>query len=192
MAEYSTVMLVDADRYAEWRSQALVCVEQVFGRTHTYRESFESEADRGDSASSSVKKGLGILRAALEDLEHGYLGTIQEMAAADVFSDFIDQADHLLENGYHAPAASLAGAVLENGLRSLAERNKVAVKARDDLSSLNNKLSQRSVYNRLRQRQVEAWAAVRNAADHGRFEDFTEDDAANLVKGVQSFLAEHL
>ena len=191
-SQYTSEMFVDADRYAEWRSQALVCIEQVFGHAHTYRRSFADEAKTGDSISRSVRNGLGILRAALEDVEQGHLQEVRQIATAEVFSDFIDQADHLLENGYHIPAASLAGAVLENGLRSLAEKNDIATRPRDDLTALNGKLAAKSVYNRLRQKQVAVWVDVRNAADHGRFDDFTEADVADLVKGVQTFLAEYL
>ena len=80
--------------------------------------------------------------------------------------------------------------MLENGLRSLAERNGIAVKARDDLSALNSKLAAKSVYNRLRQKQLVVWIDVRNFADHGRFDEFTKDDVADVVKGIRNFLAE--
>ena len=182
---------LDLQQYAEWRSQALVCLTQVFGPSHPYTDSFAAKTDRS-GLTGSAQAGLGILHAASEDIEHGHLETIQQLATAEVFSDFIDQADHLLENGYVMPAASLAGAVLENGLRSLAERNDIDVKARDDLSALNNKLGANGVYNRLRQKQVGYWADVRNAADHGNFNDVTESDVADLVKGARTLLADYL
>lgn len=136
--------------------------------------------------------GQGTLRAALEDVEQGHLATLQDMATAEVFTDFLEQADHLLGHGYSAPAASLAGAVLENGLRSLAERNQMRVKARDNLSTLNQKLADKGAYNRLRQKQIEAWIEVRNNADHGRFEEFGDGDVDDLIKSVRGFLAEML
>ena len=180
---------LDTQRFAEWRSQALVCLGQVFGASHTYTEGFRSETE-SDGHTRSARTGLGILQAALKDVEQGHLTSLQDMATAEVFSDFLDQADHLLEHGYAAAAASLAGAVLENGLRSLAERNGIAVKARDDLSALNSKLAAKSVYNRLRQKQLAVWIDVRNAADHGRFDEFTEGDVADVVKRIRNFLAE--
>ena len=182
---------LDGQQFAEWRSQSLVCLGQVFGPNHDYTASFTAlTAEHAYYRSATA--GLGILRAALEDVEHGYLATLQDMAAAEVFSNFLNQADHLLEHGYSGPAASLTGAVLENGLRSLAERNEIAVKPRDDLSALNSKLAAKTVYNRLRQKQVAVWIDVRNAADHGHFEEFGEGDVADLIKGVRSFLAEML
>ena len=182
---------VDGQQDAEWRSQARVCLEQLFGRDHSYTESFASETS-SVGWPYAVRGGLGVLQAALEDVQRGYLETVQQMATAEVFTDFIGQADHLLGNGYYIPAASLAGAVLENGLRSLAEKNDIATRPRDDLSALNSKLGAKSVYNRLRQKQVGYWADVRNAADHGKFDDFTQNDVAELVRGVRDFMAEYL
>lgn len=188
MIGFSTL---DSGRYAEWRSQALVCLTDIFDLTHTYTKNFESKTEES-AYKSSVKAGLGILRAALEDIENGYLSTLKELATAEVFSDFLDQADHLVKNEYFIPAASLAGAVLENGLRSLAERKNINVKAKDNLSALNNRLADKNVYNRLRQKQIAFWIDVRNAAAHGEIAKVTENDVAELVEGVKHFLAEEL
>ena len=175
-------------RYTEWRSQALVLLTQVFSSGHAYTASFRSQVDDGAQI-GHVQRGLGVLQAALEDVERGDLETVRELAAAEVFSDFLDQADHLLESGYSAPAVSLAGAVLENGLRALATRNGVAVRAGDNLASLNSKIGDKGVYNRLRQKQVAVWIDVRNAADHGNFDDFCDSDVADLIKGVRNVLS---
>ena len=182
---------LDGGRYAEWRNQALVCLTQVFGSVHTYTANFQSETENG-ARIGGAHAGLGILRAAIEDVEQGNIGTLQEMAAAEVFSDFLDQAHHLLQNGYFAPAASLAGAVLENGLRSLAARNDIAVKSTDGLATLNNKIGDKGVYNRLRQKQISVWVGVRNASDHGRFNDFAEGDVTDLISGVRNLLADEI
>ena len=178
---------LDTSRYMEWRSQALALLTRVFGSSHTYTEVFKSKvSDR--AYESGAERGLGILRAALEDVDSGDLETLQEMAAAEVFSDFLEQADHLLKNGYLAPAASLAGAVLENGLRSLAKRNGITVKGRDNLQSLNSKVGDKGVYSRLRQQEVAVWIKVRNAADHGCFDDITQNRVADLIAGVRGLL----
>ena len=182
---------LDAGLYSEWRNQALVCLTDIFGSDHAYTKNFESGITQ-EPYTGHVKAGSGILRAALEDIEDGYLVPLKDMAAAEVFSDFLDQTDHLLENKYFIPAASLAGAVLENGLRSLAERKNITVKARDSLSALNNKLAAKNAYSRLRQKQIAVWTDVRNAADHGQFNKVTHNDVAELVRGVRNFLAQEL
>ena len=101
----------------EWLSQATTCLVQVFGSDHPYTASFAARVGRSAS-SGNAAAGAGILSAALEDVEQGHLAALKQMVAAEVFSDFLEQAEYLCENGYVVAAASLAGAVLENGLQS--------------------------------------------------------------------------
>ena len=140
----------------------------------------------------STKAGIGILQAVVENIEQGYIETVRQLIIAEVFSDFLEQARHLLKNGYKAPAASLAGAVLENGFRSIASRNEIQVRNGDDLSSLDQKLASKAIYNRLVQKKISVWIDIRNAADHGRFNDFADDDVDGLISGTQSLLADLL
>ena len=63
-------------------------------------------------------------------------------------------ARHLLDAGYVHPAASLIGAVLENGLRQIASASGVNVKTSDDISALDTKLADAEIYSRLVQKRV--------------------------------------
>ena len=180
-----------SQEYANWRAQSLAFLIDLLGCDHVYTDEFRSKTKRF-AYTSSVRAGMGILQAVLEDIDQGFIETVRQLIAAELFSDFIEQAVHLLESGYKAPAASLAGAVLENGLRSIANRNEITVRERDDLSALNHKLADKEVYNRLVQRKVQVWTDVRNLADHGKFDEFSEKDVRNLIEGAQSFLADHL
>ena len=128
----------------------------------------------------------------VEDIEQDYIETVRQLITAEVFSDLLEQAKYLLNNGYKAPAASLAGAVLENGFRSIASRNEIQVRNGDDLSSLDQKLASKAIYNRLVQKKISVWIDVRNAADHGRFNDFADDDVDGLISGTESLLADLL
>ena len=122
-SEFGTIVdTYDEGLYSEWSSQALVCLIQVFGDNHAYAEGFKSKAIDNDwRYPSYVEEGLGILRAAQEDFKEGYLDDIKVLVAAELITDLLDQADQLVETGYFPAAASLGGAVLENGLRSLSE-----------------------------------------------------------------------
>jgi hypothetical protein len=53
---------LDSGAFTEWRSQALVCLEGVLGKKHTYVQNFEEHVKQGYQG--QVKSGLGILRAA--------------------------------------------------------------------------------------------------------------------------------
>ena len=101
-------------------------------------------------------------------------------------------AEYLLENGYKNPAASLCGAVLEDGLRKIAIKEGIKVKSSDDLNSLNDKCANGEVYNRLMQKKIKVWIDIRNKADHGQFNEYSEKDVNEMLKGVMDFLSVYL
>ena len=136
--------------------------------------------------------GQEILTAVKEDILGGYLTDIKTLISAEVFSDFLEMAEHLLENGYKDPAASLCGAVLEDGLRKIATKKGIKVKSSDDLNSLNDKCANGGVYNRLMQKKIKVWIDIRNKAAHGKFNAYTEEDVQEMLKGVRDFLASYL
>ncbi len=181
---------LDHGIFTEWRAQSLSLLTNLLGAEHVYVTNFEREVDQGFT--SSVKAGIGILKAVLQDIEDGSLTDVRTLVSAEVFTDFLDMAGHLLEHGYKDPAASLCGAVFEEGLRRIATKNRVNVRKRDDLSILNQKLATKGVYTRLVQKRLAVWTDVRNAADHGRFSEYSEADVADMHKGVSSLLAQHL
>ena len=58
---------------------------------------------------SPVLAAQGILKGAKSDFEDDYLFDTRALIQAEVFDDFLDQAKHLFDNRYHAPAAVIAG-----------------------------------------------------------------------------------
>ena len=176
--------------FTEWRTQSLSLLTNLLGAKHIYVSSFKQKVDEGYV--SSVESGIGILRAVCEDLEDGFLTDVRTLVSAEVFTDFLAMAGHLVDSGYKDPAASLCGAVLEEGLRRIATNKGENVRERDDLSSLNQKLAAKGVYSRLVQKRLAVWTDVRNAADHGKFSDYSKADVAEMHQGVSSFLAQHL
>ena len=172
--------------FTEWRTQSLSFLMNLLGEGHVYVQSFRDGVDSGRL--SEVHAGQGILRAVAEDVRLGFLADVRSLISADVFADFLDMADHLLEAGYQHSAASLSGAVLENGLRQIATKGGLSVRTRDDLSALNSKCAGAGIYNRLVQRKVQVWVGIRNHADHGEFSEYTEADVREMVSGVRNFL----
>ena len=181
---------LDPGFFAHWRTQCVAFLTNLLGAEHTYVVNFEADVDKGYS--SRVKAGIGILRAVGEDLRDGFLTDVRTLVSADVFTDFLAMANHLLECDYKDPAASLCGAVLEQGLRRIATNRGVKVREKDDLSALSQKLAATDVYNRLVQKRLAVWTDVRNAADHGRFSDYSMSDVREMHAGISSFLAQHL
>lgn len=181
---------VDSPLFHEWRNNSQNFILLVCGENSPYYKNFVDGVK--SSRPSDVDHGTGILKALKEDLELGYLTRVRDLVSAEIFTDFIEMAQHLLDNNYKHSAASLIGAVLENGLRQIAQKHTIDVKSGDDIGSLNTKLADKEIYNRLLQKQVQAWKAIRDSADHGKFEDYKTEDVKAMLEGVQRFLTENL
>ena len=181
---------VETQLVQQWRTSCLAFLGAVLGHDSNHYREFENRC-KGYTI-SDAKNGIGILRAAKEDIEGGYLQKVETLVSASVFSDFLEMAEHLLDNGYKDPAASLIGAVLEDGLRRICGNNNITVKSDDSISSLNQKLAQKPVYNPLQQKQIQVWNDIRNNADHGHFDEYKADDVSDMLGGVQKFLSSYL
>jgi hypothetical protein len=72
------------------------------------------------------------------------------------------------------------------------DANSVKLKARKDLSSVNSKHVSADVYNNLPRKKIQVRIVVRNNADHGYFGEYAADDVADMVGGVERFLADRL
>lgn len=181
--------------YTMWRTQCLTFLVGVLGDHHVYSSEFSNTvlpAVVDTVLPSWVTTGLGILAALCDDLKNGHVTNFRALVAAEVFTDFLAQADYFIEQGYKMPAAAVCGAVLEDGLRQIAALKRITVKASDDLSALNHKCAQANVYSRLTQKKIQVWTDVRNKADHGQFTEYTDDDVRDMLSGVRSFVSDHL
>jgi hypothetical protein len=182
---------VDTGLAQQWRTSSLTFLSATLGSEHFHYREFEERCKW--SQRHEAKRGLAILKAVREDIAGGYLQKFETLVSASVFSDFLEMAEHLLDNGYKDPAASLIGAVLEDSLRRICSNNDITVKTDDNISSLNQKLAdQKSIYNRLKQREIEVWNKLRDYADHGHFDQYKQDDVKDMLRGVRSFLSEYL
>lgn len=181
---------LDPGVFAQWRTQCLALLTNLLGAGHTYVVSFKGDVNMGRI--QNVKAGIGILRAVQHDLRDGFLTDVRTLVSANVFTDFLAMAEHLLDQEYKDPAASLCGAVLERGLRQIATNRGVKVREKDGLNSLNQKLAAKNVYTSLVQSRLVVWTRVRNAADHGKFSEYEVSDVREMHSGVSSFLAQHL
>ena len=70
--------------------------------------------------------GISTLRAIKDDFDTGYLDNLLLQIEAEMAADYMGQAEELLKEGSsgrydHVPAAVLAGAVLEKGLRKICD-----------------------------------------------------------------------
>lgn len=181
-------------RYFSLRTRALNLIGRACGNEsdHYIALSRLGEGEGAGTAPKYYAAALGILEAAQHDFSAGLLFDIKSLIAAEMLGDFIEQAEALFQVGYHIPAASLAGAVLEDTLRKLCIKHKLAVPERANINGLNAGLARAGVYNPLTQKQITAHADVRNNADHGHYDEVSRNDVEDMVKWVRRFAEQHL
>ncbi len=137
---------------------------------------------------------VGILRALREDYAAGYLSSVAELIHADVFADFLEMADHLLDQGYKDAAAVMTGSVLEEQFRKLCLKSGIQVEngtnpKKADL--LNAELAGAGVYSKLDQKNITAWLDLRNKAAHGKYSEYTKEQVQALHVGARHFMSRH-
>ena len=148
--------------------------------------------------SSSVKKIIGILEDLKDDYESGFLDDLEKRIAADISADYMGQAEALLGEGIpgqydHVPAAVLCGAVLEDYLRRLCQRQPSISITKSNgqyktLGPLIGELEKAKALNKLTIKRLQGWAQIRNDAAHGQFNEFTREDVESMLKGVKTFI----
>lgn len=140
---------------------------------------------------SDADKIQGILKSVKDDLEHDCLFELKSLIEAEIFDDFLEQAEYLIQAGYYQPAAVIIGCVLEDGLRKLCERAEVELPDRPKLDWMNAQLVKKNVYNKLIQKQITANAEIRNKAAHGKWNEFTKEDVIRFLDWTRDFMSRH-
>lgn len=183
---------VDNDLLLKWKVKARSLLSKLCGEDSQYFKQFEEEENSGivGTTNFEIFKGLrAIFIAAKEDFESGYLSSIKTLVQAEVFDSELEQANELFSSGYYTAAAVIAGVVLETALRELCDRNSIP---HGKLDKMNADLAKADVYNKLNQKRITALADIRNSAAHGKPDQFTAQDVANMIKDVNQFLSDHL
>ena len=189
----STPSLAGED-WASLRAAGLSFIESAFGREHSYYREFDVRFR--DSWDYNGRHGVGVLRAIQEQISGGWLETTKGLVTAEVFADFIEMAEHLLDEGYKDPAAVVVGSVLEEHLRQLCLSAGIPI---EDVTTtrvqphkadrLNIDLAKTGKYTKLDQKQITAWLDLRNKAAHGKYLDYSTEQVALMLAGVRDFLA---
>lgn len=137
---------------------------------------------------------VGIVKSLRDDLTAGYIQTLTEIVHSEVFSDFIEMAIHLLNNGYKDAAAVIVGSTLESHLKKLAFKNGIALENNGrsvKAESLNQEMAKSNVYTLLDQKNVTAWLDLRNKAAHGNYSEYNNEQVKLLIASVQDFMTRH-
>ena len=185
---------VDSTLFSEFRVASLSFLKSIFGDAHPFYVEFDKKVRSSDPYDTAI--GQGILFAAKQEIDNGWLTSIKGIVSSEIFSNFLDMAVHLLEQGYKDPAAVMTGSVLEEHLRQLCQDNALTTDTQKEGRSIpkksdtmNAELAKASVYNALSQKSVTAWLDLRYKAAHGKYTEYTSEEVRLMQQGVTDFIA---
>jgi hypothetical protein len=178
---------VDSITLDKWRINVQHLIGITCGKDSEHYNEFinAGESKNLDTNYKLFKRLEPVFLAAKDDFIGGYFESIKSLIQADVFSNELEQAEELLENGYYIASAVIAGTVLETYLRELCNKNVIAI---GKLNKMNDDLAKNGVYNSIIQKQIVALSAIRNSAAHGKKEEFSKDQVKNMIMEIKNLL----
>lgn len=187
---------VDRTKFSELRASTLSFVANVYGQEHPYFIDVDKKCDKNEGQKAEALRG--ILVAITNELKGGWLTTARGLVSAEIFSDFLEMAEHLVKENFKDAAAVITGSVLEEHLRQLCVKHTILVslmKGTNIVSKkadqLNADLAGAGAYNLLDQKNVTAWLDLRNKAAHGKYAEYNLQQVANMHRAVSEFMARH-
>ena len=201
--------------YREWQVKASGLLVMVYGESEEvgkYLRTIESYPGQTSGVvgppwkkiyASSVENSVATLKGIRDNYVNGFLVSIEEQIIVNISADYMEQAEALLDEGIpgqydHVPAAVLCGAVLEDALRRLCQRQTPPIKITKSngqtktMEPLIQDLQKAKVITKLEVDQLRGWAKIRNFAAHGEFEEFERAHVDGMLPGVKHFLAKHM
>lgn len=175
---------------------AISTIERISGNNSIYVCQAEAVLKKyGKDNPYNIPALSGILDVLQNDLSKGYLTNIVELIHAELFSDFLEMAEYLLQEGYKDASAVIAGSSLEAHLRQLCNKYDIPVEKETEkgvrpkkADELNIELAKNEIYSKLDQKNVTAWLGLRNNAAHGKYEEYSKEQVAILVSSIRDFI----
>ena len=173
----------------QWLLSCLNLLKRIFGPESDHYKKFDRLYSDGDFDSiRAYNRCRGIIESAKDEYEKGFLFDMKTLIEAEVFDDFLEQAQYLCSKKYFPAAAVIAGSVLEDGLRKLCVRAGITLSSKPKLDSMNSELAKKGTYNKLIQKKITALADLRNKAAHGKWNEFSSSDVKEMLVQVRTFM----
>lgn len=182
---------VNSELFFEFRTSSLSFILNLYGENHPFYKDFNKIVAK--AYPYDIEQGRGILKSIKTEIDNGWLTSLKGLVSAEIFSDFLEMADHLLKENYKDPAAVMIGSVLEEHLRQLCIKHSISTEDQKSgkpkkADLINSELAGSGVYNKLDQKSVTAWLDLRNKAAHGKYTDYNQQQVEFMMNTVIEFM----
>lgn len=130
-----------------------------------YRQQAKTAADY-ESTRYRVTLLDALLDALVQDVDAGLVGALREQVRAEVFDDYLDQADAYLDAGQLQMAGSIASVVFEDTIKRACAKHVEVVADGADLDQRINALKAAGKLTKSRAAMAKGATALRNQALH--------------------------
>ena len=138
---YDGIIEINADSKKKKSDESVLCSESTL-LAESFIASLHGENSlwyrKFSEAAGNTDRIYGILKALKHEISYGKVN-FQQVVRAELFSDFLEMAKHLLDKGYKDPAAVMIGGVLEQQLRKLCLKNQILIDFTDAKGKLRQK-----------------------------------------------------
>lgn len=190
---------LDHTKFYAFRTSALSFLNSILEHKSIYYGKFNSGVNYFEDY--SLVLAIELLTRIKEDVMDGWLTDVKSLLSAELFSNFLDMAEHLIDENYKDAAAVIIGGVLEENLRILCTKNEIDVFTIDaktnkhknkNAENLNVDLCKKGVYNTVVQKSITSWLAIRNNAAHCHYGEYDLPQVKNLLSSVTDFTTKFL
>lgn len=176
----------------QWCMSVLNLLEQATGQDSVFYKTFLSTQPSPDASvmiEDTLANCIGIFRAAKNDYLKGYLVKVRSIIEAEILCDGLEQAKELLKKNYKDAACIIGRVVLETTIKELCNRKNLSI---DTLHSMNSELAKAGVYSKARQSAITGWKDLGNAAAHGDWNTYTNEQVQIMISGIEEFIASYI
>ncbi|MCC7164868.1 MAG: HEPN domain-containing protein [Anaerolineae bacterium] len=169
-----------------WTTSCLNLLDKLSISTNRFVTEFELYG-RVKNNNFNMGLALGVLKSAKEEYLLGLAVDYQLSVSASVFSSILDEAQYLLSKGYLRASAVLAGAALEEGLKSRARVVGLEITKRDTLDPVIDKLKQNDVgiLSEFDAKRLKSITTIRNDAAHGGEFPYQKSQVQEMITDVE-------
>ncbi|KKN54192.1 hypothetical protein LCGC14_0594850 [marine sediment metagenome] len=123
-ANYDDLSDLPINKILSLRTRITTSIIRITGRNSEYYKKIKEINDGTDIDDyDKLIYFMGPLDALYQDIENDYIKTLSELIHGDVFSDYLDMAEYLLNEGYEDAAAVIAGRTFKKTLPKIGYSN---------------------------------------------------------------------
>jgi len=194
-SQYDDISDLPEAKVIRFNARARALIHRIAPPPSVYSKHCEEIVKDGGYSGYVARQLFGVVDSLKADAEAGFLRSQSELIHGELFADFLEMAQHLLDEGYKDAAAVIAGSSLEAHLRRLATKSSIALdqtvsgsvpKKADRLAA---DLAGAGAISKLDQKNIIAWLDLRNKAAHGEYGKYEHGQVSLLISGIRDFIA---